>query len=100
MLRPTAPYEDDGMNRHQLELPLGCSMGTYHAVQLTLHRADLAPLAIGLSGSYDAHTWNSWGERGDATYSANPTAYVPNLHGDHLDWLPRSGVHPAHRRPR
>ena len=29
-------------------------------------------------------TWRSWGERGDATYFANPTDYVPNLHGDHL----------------
>ena len=25
--------------------------------------------------------------RGDATYFANPTDYVPNLHGDHLEWL-------------
>jgi esterase/lipase superfamily enzyme len=40
-----------------------------------------------LSGNYDVNTWESWGDRGDATYFANPTAYVPNLHGDHLDWL-------------
>ena len=56
-------------------------------MHFSLQRADLAPLAIGLSGNYDVNTWGSWGDRGDATYFANPTDYVPNLHGDHLDWL-------------
>ena len=68
-------------------ITVGCSLGAYHAVHLALQRADLAPLAIGLSGNYDVSTWGSWGDRGDATYFANPTDYVPNLHGDHLDWL-------------
>jgi hypothetical protein len=31
------------------------------------------------------NTWLSWGDRGDAIYFANPTDYVPNRHGDHLD---------------
>jgi esterase/lipase superfamily enzyme len=62
-------------------------MGAYHAVHFAFQRADLVPLAIGLSGNYDVNSWRSWGERGDATYFANPTDYVPNLHGDHLDWL-------------
>lgn len=70
----------------------GVSMGAYHAVQLTLTRADLAPIAIGLSGAYDPTRWNGWGDPGEATYFANPTAYVPGLHGDHLAWL-RSRVH-------
>ena len=65
----------------------GCSLGAYHALQFALQRADLAPVAIGLSGNYDVTTWRSWGERGDATYFANPTDYVPHLHGEHLDWL-------------
>ena len=68
-------------------ITLGCSLGAYHAVHFSMQRADLAPLAIGLSGNYDVSTWGSWGDRGDATYFANPTDYVPNLHGDHLDWL-------------
>ena len=73
---------------HGAELiTLGCSLGAYHAVHFALQRADLAPLAIGLSGNYDVATWGSWGDRRDATYFANPTDYVPNLHGDHLDWL-------------
>ncbi len=66
---------------------LGCSMGGYHALHFALQRADLMPLAIGLSGNYDVNTWRAWGDRGDATYFANPTDYVANLHGDHLDWL-------------
>lgn len=65
----------------------GCSLGAFHAVLFALQRADLAPLAIGLSGNYDVHTWHGWGEPGDATYFANPTDFVPNLNGDHLDWL-------------
>jgi esterase/lipase superfamily enzyme len=65
----------------------GASLGAYHAVHLTLTRADAAPLAIGLSGNYDCSTWNGWGELGDATYFANPAAYVANMDGDHLEWI-------------
>lgn len=68
-------------------ITFGVSLGAYHAVQFALDRADLAPLAMGFSGSYDPTRWNGWGELGDATYFANPTAYVQHLHGDHLDWL-------------
>jgi esterase/lipase superfamily enzyme len=65
----------------------GCSLGAYHAVNFALKRADLFPVAIGLSGNYDATAWNAWGERGDATYFSNPVDYVAHLGGDHLDWL-------------
>jgi esterase/lipase superfamily enzyme len=65
----------------------GCSLGAYHAVNFALRRADLFPLAIGLSGNYDPSSWNGWGELGDATYFNNPMASVANLAGDHLDWL-------------
>ena len=65
----------------------GASMGAFHAVNLALRRADLFPRAIGMSGNYDPDSWNAWGERGDALYFNNPAAYVPNLNGDHLDWL-------------
>ena len=65
----------------------GVSLGAYHAVHLTLQRADVAPLAIGMSGNYDPSTWNGWGEVGDATYFANPTAYLSNMEGDHLEWV-------------
>ena len=65
----------------------GASLGAFHAVNFTLKRADLFPLAIGLSGVYDVGWMGAWGERGDATYFNNPMDYVAHLHGDHLDWL-------------
>jgi esterase/lipase superfamily enzyme len=66
---------------------VGCSLGAFHAVLFALRRADLFPLAIGMSGNYDPSTWHGWGERGDAAYFTNPIDFVPNLHGDHLEWL-------------
>jgi esterase/lipase superfamily enzyme len=66
----------------------GCSLGGYHAANFALKRADLFPLALCLSGSYDPATWrHAWGERGDETYFNSPADYVANLHGDHLEWL-------------
>ncbi|HSS67068.1 MAG TPA: esterase [Nocardioidaceae bacterium] len=70
-------------------MALGCSLGAYHAVHFALQRADLVPLALGFSGNYDVSTWRAWGDRGDASYFANPADYVGNLHGDHLEWLQR-----------
>jgi esterase/lipase superfamily enzyme len=67
----------------------GVSMGAFHAVNLSLHRADVLPVAIGLSGNYDPSSWQGWGERGDSAYFNNPADYVPHLHGDHLEWLRR-----------
>ena len=64
----------------------GCSFGAYHAVNIALKRADLFPLAIGLSGVYDVSAVG-WGDRGDAVYFNNPMDYVTQLHGDHLEWL-------------
>ncbi|TDQ00159.1 esterase family protein [Labedaea rhizosphaerae] len=66
---------------------LGASLGAFHAVLFALRRADLFPLAIGMSGNYEPTSWYGWGDRGDATYFANPIDFVPNLGGDHLDWL-------------
>ena len=65
----------------------GCSLGAYHALQFSLTRADLFPVALCMSGNYDPSTWRAWGERGEAAYFTNPTDYVPNLDGDHLGWL-------------
>ena len=66
---------------------VGISLGAFHAVNFALKRADLFPLAIGLSGNYDPAAWNGWGERGAAAYFNNPLDYVEHLGGDHLDWL-------------
>jgi esterase/lipase superfamily enzyme len=65
----------------------GVSLGAFHAANFALRRADLFPRALCLSGNYDPSSWHGWGEQGDALYFQNPTAYVPNLHGDHLGWL-------------
>jgi esterase/lipase superfamily enzyme len=64
----------------------GSSFGAYHAVNFALRRADVFPLAIGMSGVYDVSVVG-WGERGDAVYFNNPLDYVGHLHGGHLDWL-------------
>ena len=69
-------------------LTTGCSLGAYHAANFALKRADLFPLALCLSGSYDPANWrHAWGERGDETYFNSPIDYVANLQGDHLGWL-------------
>jgi esterase/lipase superfamily enzyme len=68
----------------------GASFGAYHAVHAALQRADLFPLAIGLSGVYDLERIGAWGEPGEATYFANPSAYLANASGEHLDWLRRT----------
>ncbi|MGI8572274.1 MAG: esterase family protein [Solirubrobacteraceae bacterium] len=65
----------------------GCSLGAFHAANFALKHADVFPLAICLSGTYDPSAWDGWGERGDATYFNNPMDYVAHLDGDHLDWL-------------
>ena len=66
---------------------LGVSLGAFHAVNFALKRADLFPLAIGLSGNYDPSTWNAWGERGTAAYFNNPFDSLEHAGGPHLDWL-------------
>ena len=81
------PWILDQVGGGQEVITVGVSLGAYHAVHLTFQRADVAPMAIGLSGNYDPTSWNGWGELGDATYFANPTAYVANMDGDHLDWI-------------
>jgi esterase/lipase superfamily enzyme len=66
---------------------LGCSLGAFHAANFALKRADVFPLALCFSGSYDPAAWQGWGERGTDAYFSNPLDYVGHLHGDHLDWL-------------
>ena len=76
---------------YQEILVTGCSFGAYHAANFALRRADLFPVAICQSGVYDiGHL--GWGQRGDAVYFNNPSDYIANAGGDHLDWL-RSRVH-------
>ena len=54
----------------------GVSMGAYHAGAVHLGPRRSRPVAIALSGAYDPTQWHGWGDFGDATYFANPSAYV------------------------
>lgn len=81
------PYiRDDSPGSAEL-LATGCSLGGFHALHFALRRADLFPAAICVSGAYDPTLWNTWGHAGFAAYVHNPMAYVPDLHGPHLEWL-------------
>ena len=67
-------------------LVTGPSLGAYHAANLCLRRADVFPVALGMSGIYDLDSVG-WGERGDTFYFHNPVDYVANMSGPHLDWV-------------
>jgi esterase/lipase superfamily enzyme len=86
ILETVVPFIHDDTGPSEI-LTAGSSLGAYHAVNFALKRADVFPLAIGLSGNYDPSSWHGWGERGEGAYFNNPLDYVPNLHGDHLEWL-------------
>lgn len=85
LLRHVLPTIDADSPGHQGIVTTGCSMGAFHAVNLTLKHGDRCPVAIGLSGNYDPTTWRAWGEVGEQTYFNNPTAYVAHLWGEHLE---------------
>ena len=92
VLEQVVPFLRDDSGGRDDVIVTGCSLGAFHAVNIALRHADLFPLALCLSGSYDPSEWNGWGDRGEAVYFHNPMDYVANLHGDHLDWL-RSRLH-------
>jgi len=80
------PFIHDDCGGFQEIITTGSSFGAYHAVNFAFRRADLFPVAIGLSGVYDVSVVGD-GERGDTVYFNNPMDYVAQLHGGHLDWL-------------
>ena len=87
ILHEVVPFIRDDCAGGGEVITCGCSLGAYHAVNFALKRADVFPLAICMSGSYDPAAWDGWGERGEATYFNNPMDYVSHLNGDHLEWL-------------
>ncbi|MQA79091.1 MAG: esterase [Streptosporangiales bacterium] len=87
ILDQVVPFVHDDCGGPREIATLGCSLGAYHALNFALRRADVFPLALCLSGSYDPAAWHGWGQRGDQAYFHNPVDYVPHLGGDHLDWL-------------
>jgi esterase/lipase superfamily enzyme len=87
LLEQVVPFIHADLGGAQEITTVGISLGAFHAVNIAFKRADLFPLAMGLSGNYDPSSWHGWGERGEAAYFNNPMDYVGHLHGDHLDWL-------------
>jgi esterase/lipase superfamily enzyme len=87
LLEQVVPFVRHDCGGAQEIATVGVSLGAFHAVNVALKRADLFPLAIGLSGNYDPSSWHGWGERGEAAYFNNPLDYVGHMHGDHLEWL-------------
>jgi esterase/lipase superfamily enzyme len=87
VLECVVPFVHHDCGGYQEIVTTGASLGAFHAVNFALKRADLFPLALGLSGVYDVGWMGAWGERGDATYFNNPMDYVAHLDGDHLAWL-------------
>ncbi len=88
VLTRLVPFVQADAHTHEI-LVTGASFGAYHAANFCLKRADLFPLAICMSGVYDV-TVQGGGGRGDAVYFNNPTDYVANAGGDHLEWLRRT----------
>jgi esterase/lipase superfamily enzyme len=87
LLDEVVPYVHRDVGGAEEIATAGVSLGAFHAVNLALKRADLFPLAIGLSGNYDPSSWDGWGERGEAAYFNNPFDFLAHAHGEHLDWL-------------
>lgn len=89
ILDHVVPFIRDDCGGASEVIACGCSLGAFHAANFALKRADVFPLAICMSGSYDPSAWDGWGERGDAAYFNNPMDYVAHLKGEHLEWLRR-----------
>ena len=87
ILDQVVPFVRDDCGGAGEMLTCGVSLGALHAANFALKRADLFPLAICMSGSYDPSAWDGWGERGDAAYFNNPMDYAAHLEGGHLHWL-------------
>ncbi|WP_156253988.1 alpha/beta hydrolase-fold protein [Pseudactinotalea terrae] len=68
-------------------IAVGASLGAYHALQLAITRADIAPRVLALSGSYDPSLWHAWGEHGEHLHWTNPSRYLDSFDADHLEWL-------------
>jgi esterase/lipase superfamily enzyme len=87
ILERVCPFVDDDCGGFQNVAVTGSSFGAYHAANFALRHADRFGLALCLSGVYDLGTLPGNPGRGDEVYFQNPMDYVPNLHGEHLDWL-------------
>jgi esterase/lipase superfamily enzyme len=73
------------------EIPVtvtGTSLGALYSANFALKHPALFNWALCLSGRYDV-TWLTDGFSNEDVYFNNPLAYVPNLHGEHLEAIKR-----------
>ena len=94
--RPGRAVDPRRLRRPAGDRHVGVSLGAYHAVNFALKRADLFPLALGLSGNYDPATWDAWGERGDGHLLQQPD----RLRRAHGRRPPRLAARPPQRPAR
>jgi esterase/lipase superfamily enzyme len=87
ILERVVPHIRDDCGGPAELIACGASLGAFHAANFALKRADVFPVAICMSGSYDPSAWHGWGDRGEAAYFNNPMDYVAHLDGGHLGWL-------------
>lgn len=67
----------------------GASVGGYYAANFALKYPETFRYALCLSGRYEISHFTG-GFTNDDVYFNNPLAYLPNLHGEHLDRIRRS----------
>src|SRR5690606_25859809 len=60
-------------------IAVGASLGAYHALQLGISRADIAPRVLTLSGNFDPASWHAWGEHGEHMHWTNPSRYLDSF---------------------
>ena len=91
---------EDSPGRHRRRGRPAAAWAPSTRCNFALTHADLFPVAICQSGSYDPSQWHAWGERGDAAYFTNPTDYVPHLRGRPPGLAAVAGARRPHRRAR
>ena len=64
---------------------VGCSLGAYHAANLTLKFPDLFHYGLCMSGRYDLNAIMGQHSDSKEVYFNNPAAYLYNIHGDELN---------------
>lgn len=65
----------------------GCSVGAYHSANFALKFPHLFPYAVCMSGRYDLERIMGAASDSEEVYFNNPLAYLPNLHGESLEFV-------------
>jgi len=80
-----APWIRMDCNSPQIRIAVsGCSLGGYFAANFALKYPEVFFYALCMSGRYDVTNFTGGFTNLDI-YFNNPLAYVPNLHGEHLE---------------